>query len=1374
MKKHPLLSTNATLAAVLVLFCAEIGRSQTAQVYPPELSRIPESSLAGGRYFQQLRIEFAADDGASDETVSIAMPGAVFVADTDADGLISDEIRVKYEAVGGEQPRFFVSNQSTRELILIGSSDIAAAGGRLYVQFPIETEISDQGSAAAIYGGISFADGMEADIQVGPELSVVSAAAFSTLGSMNLVSLASLLSSQTDTTTSAAGTFYPDDATVLVESLPDLVFDSDDPTTSNLLPFSDGDDGNDTPYRFFLAPVGTLDSIDVSIAVVAVLEDNSVYTENEGAGRSIRLLASHLSVGIYYLYVTADVTGSIPLARSRGLVVRHGPQVQSVDPASGSITLDSGGLYDLEGNKTGNGFGSVDLAFAAFDHDDEVTVHLLYSPADDLAADSLQLGADSEVELPGATRLTPASGVSALAESFRWDIVSPELAAAGDYYIYAVGVGGAETTLRRSDNQIHVRHSPFLRLDALDDAVTSGADTVKTGGLRPQQFVTVTWGRSGSDGDGDPDSDAAIALYYSTRPAVNGAESTADGFAVPGGAAEFLLDADTRLIVDELREDGDGRQDNQYVWDLYEADSVPAAGIPVYLYGIITDDTDARLVQLNGGRLNDSASRHYFIHEPSLRALQPFADIAIQSGVGGRISWQDEDLDSDARIRVILSTADYGEVSTYGTVTSGVAYVGNSADGHAEATVNDSFDVSENDGNDFLDVYASHLARTVEGASRTAEGFFFVYISITDGDAFNADSVVWRTRGGLQLDTSVSSGPASPFQLLPEVFSIGTGGAVQKLEVRVDAGDEPVDLVLGTMKVDGTRFDIVDCDSLTEGIQPFKVGQGFFAPQLVTNTARAAQDGSVLMSFEYFEATSPEIQMLDGEHTLVTFEVVSLDGEGKSNTTIDLARDPETGRFSQLELDGRAIATPQDRPLALATLLSGRGTLHGNVRLQGRTFRSAIVDFSLRRWGSYEEIADSVFALANDVDLDDEGVQIALDTDGSFELTQVPTGRFDLHVHLDGYLDGWFPALDVQPSLLVAGVVPSTTGMAADSLMLGGDVSGYTELDGSSRPDNEVTLADWDFVTALFDQLVSADDDSARADISGDGIVNIRDLSLVGANFTEHGPRPVYKPTAAAIPPAYTTWSELVPGDDGGETVRLNLFAGPLSGIRAFEATMEANSEDWLVEGVDLGPRARAGLSVVRSRDWGQRLAVSLMGREADFSSIATDAPDEPFISWRLRRLNADPVPPGISEFVLIDQSLKEAESRVIGHSPPAKGATVPLEFTLGQNFPNPFNPETAIPFTVPTAVGAGSGRLPSVRDDGGVPQAVRVEVFNALGQRQNVLLSDALMPGSYRVEWDGRDHGGRPVGSGVYFYRVELHGADGNGQLVRRMLLVR
>ncbi len=58
-------------------------------------------------------------------------------------------------------------------------------------------------------------------------------------------------------------------------------------------------------------------------------------------------------------------------------------------------------------------------------------------------------------------------------------------------------------------------------------------------------------------------------------------------------------------------------------------------------------------------------------------------------------------------------------------------------------------------------------------------------------------------------------------------------------------------------------------------------------------------------------------------------------------------------------------------------------------------------------------------------------------------------------------------------------------------------------------------MSDWDFVAALFKQEIAADNDSARADITADGVVDISDLAMVGANFLGRGPRPVYKRNAA-------------------------------------------------------------------------------------------------------------------------------------------------------------------------------------------------------------------------------------------------------------------
>ncbi len=80
---------------------------------------------------------------------------------------------------------------------------------------------------------------------------------------------------------------------------------------------------------------------------------------------------------------------------------------------------------------------------------------------------------------------------------------------------------------------------------------------------------------------------------------------------------------------------------------------------------------------------------------------------------------------------------------------------------------------------------------------------------------------------------------------------------------------------------------------------------------------------------------------------------------------------------------------------------------------------------------------------------------------------------------------------------------------------------------------------------------------------------------------------------------------------------------------------------------------------------------------------------------------------------------------------------TLPDGFDLAQNFPNPFNPTTAINF-----------KLPRESD-------VRLEIISLLGQRIVTLAEGKFVPGVYTVVWDGKDQLGKPVASGVYFYRL-------------------
>ncbi|MEJ5261140.1 MAG: CotH kinase family protein [Ignavibacterium sp.] len=85
-------------------------------------------------------------------------------------------------------------------------------------------------------------------------------------------------------------------------------------------------------------------------------------------------------------------------------------------------------------------------------------------------------------------------------------------------------------------------------------------------------------------------------------------------------------------------------------------------------------------------------------------------------------------------------------------------------------------------------------------------------------------------------------------------------------------------------------------------------------------------------------------------------------------------------------------------------------------------------------------------------------------------------------------------------------------------------------------------------------------------------------------------------------------------------------------------------------------------------------------------------------------------------------------------------------EFSLEQNFPNPFNPATKIRFVIPT-----SPFNPSTsQGEGNRERLVSLEVYNILGQKVATLLEDELSPGNYEVEFDASD-----LPSGVYLYRL-------------------
>ncbi len=102
-------------------------------------------------------------------------------------------------------------------------------------------------------------------------------------------------------------------------------------------------------------------------------------------------------------------------------------------------------------------------------------------------------------------------------------------------------------------------------------------------------------------------------------------------------------------------------------------------------------------------------------------------------------------------------------------------------------------------------------------------------------------------------------------------------------------------------------------------------------------------------------------------------------------------------------------------------------------------------------------------------------------------------------------------------------------------------------------------------------------------------------------------------------------------------------------------------------------------------------------------------------------------------------------------------------DFRLEQNFPNPFNPTTAISYQLPapsarqTAGGLGVEGLDV--------SCVKLTIFDVLGREIEKLVDGVRAAGSYTVLWDASS---RP--SGVYYYRLKA----GEYTLTRAMVLIR
>ena len=141
-----------------------------------------------------------------------------------------------------------------------------------------------------------------------------------------------------------------------------------------------------------------------------------------------------------------------------------------------------------------------------------------------------------------------------------------------------------------------------------------------------------------------------------------------------------------------------------------------------------------------------------------------------------------------------------------------------------------------------------------------------------------------------------------------------------------------------------------------------------------------------------------------------------------------------------------------------------------------------------------------------------------------------------------------------------------------------------------------------------------------------------------------------------------------------------------------------------------------------------------------------------------------EPVSMPLQHVDRIEQLLKEARLADDGSNLFRQGianlaqlidSAVPIETVLLPNYPNPFNPETWIPYDLAKA------------------SDVRITIYNLKGESVKRLKVGFQAAGTYRTQsraayWDGCNSIGEPVASGVYFYTLQA----GHVRVSRKMVI--
>ena len=198
---------------------------------------------------------------------------------------------------------------------------------------------------------------------------------------------------------------------------------------------------------------------------------------------------------------------------------------------------------------------------------------------------------------------------------------------------------------------------------------------------------------------------------------------------------------------------------------------------------------------------------------------------------------------------------------------------------------------------------------------------------------------------------------------------------------------------------------------------------------------------------------------------------------------------------------------------------------------------------------------------------------------------------------------------------------------------------------------------------------------------------------------------------------------------------------------------------DLILVAQQLGRRVPANSPVDLNRDGAVSILDLILAAQAIGNTTASAAPLTPLLAGGkggVESVDAATIEAWIAQARLEDDG-SLAFKQGIENLQALLASLIPEETALLHNYPNPFNPETWIPYQLAT------------------PAEVTLAIYDMNGQLIRRLAVGHQAAGMYRsrsraVYWDGRNQLGESVASGLYFYTLT---AD-NFTATRRMLILK